>query len=91
MDRHSFVIPYTELYDQQGQLWKAWINQWNIGHKPFPGAKRAVYPWEQQFIPAISMFDMQLDHATHCQIPSPRYPGESISATRRARPKRSSV
>ena len=76
MDRHSYVIPYTELYDQQGQLWKAWVNQWKIGHKPFEGAKRAVYPYEQQFIPAITMFDMQLEHATHCQIPSPRYKGE---------------
>jgi hypothetical protein len=76
MDRHSYVIPYTELYDQEGQLWKAWVNQWNIANKPFPAAKRAVYAWEQQFIPAITMFDMQLDHATHCQIPSPRYPGE---------------
>jgi hypothetical protein len=76
MDRHSYVIPYTELYDQQGQLWKTWVNQWNIARKPFPAAKRAVYDWEQQFIPAVSMFDVQLNHATHCQIPSPRYPGE---------------
>jgi len=76
LDRHSYVIPYTELYDQGGQLWKAWVNQWKIGRKPFPEAKRAVYGYDQQFIPAITMFDMQLDHATRCQVPSARYPGE---------------
>ena len=76
LDRHSYVIPYSELYDQAGQLWKTWINQWKIGRKPFPEAKRAVYDYEQQFIPALTMFDMQLDHATRCQVPSSRYPGE---------------
>ncbi len=76
LDRHSLVIPYTELYDQQGRLWKAWVNQWKIGRSPFPGAKRAVYDYDQQFIPAITMFDMQLAHATKCRLPSPDFPGE---------------
>ncbi|HYC54139.1 MAG TPA: DUF1329 domain-containing protein [Candidatus Binatia bacterium] len=76
LDRQSFVIAYTELYDKQGALWKAWVNQWKIGRKPFPSAKRAVYDYEQQFIPALSMFDMQLDHATRCLLPSPSMAGE---------------
>jgi len=76
LDRQSFVIGYTEMYDQQGALWKAWVNQWKIGRKPFPEAKRAVYDYEQQFIPALSIFDMQLEHATRCLLPSPSVPGE---------------
>jgi hypothetical protein len=76
LDRHSFVIPYTELYDQSGELWKAWLNQWKIGRKPFPEAKTAVYDYEQQFLPAVTMFDMQLDHATRCSIPSRAFPEE---------------
>ena len=76
LDRHSFVIPYTEMYDHNGALWKAWINQWKIGRKAFPEAKRAVYDYEQQFIPALSIFDMQLEHATRCLLPSPSVPGE---------------
>jgi len=76
LDRHSFVIPYTEMYDQQGRLWKAWVNQWKLGPKPFPGATRAVYDYDQQFIPALSIFDMQLEHATRCLLPSPSVPGE---------------
>ena len=76
LDRHSFVIPYTELYDNDGRLWKAWVNQWKIGRRPFPEAKRSVYPHEQQFLPALTMFDMQLEHATRCNLPSRRFPGE---------------
>ena len=76
LDRESFVILFTELYDQQGELWKAWFNQWRIGRSAFEGAKRAVYPFEQQFLPGVVMFDMQLDHATRCRLPSPRYEGE---------------
>jgi len=76
IDRHSFVIPYTEMYDQKGALWKAWVNQFNIGRKVFPGAVTAVYDYEQQFIPALSIFDMQLEHATRCLLPSPSVAGE---------------
>jgi hypothetical protein len=76
LDRESYVIPYTELYDQQGELWKAWVNQWKIGRQPFPEAKRVKYDYEQQFLPAITMFDMQLGHATRCRLPSPEFPGE---------------
>ncbi len=76
LDRHSFVIPYTEMYDQKGALWKAWVNQWKIGQKVYPGAVKAVYDYEQQFIPALSIFDMQLEHATRCLLPSPSVPGE---------------
>ena len=35
-----------------------------------------MYDYEQQFLPAITMFDMQLDHATRCRLPSPRFAGE---------------
>jgi len=76
LDRESFVIPYTELYDQSGELWKTWVNQWKIGRKPFPEAVRVAYDYEQQFLPAVTMFDMQLDHATRCRLPSPEFPGE---------------
>ncbi len=76
IDRESFVIPYTELYDQDGELWKAWVNQFKLGRKPRPDAVRVVYDYEQQFLPAVTMFDMQLGHATKCRIPSPDFPGE---------------
>jgi hypothetical protein len=76
VDRESFVIPYTELYDKDGELWKAWVNQFKLGRKPRPDAVRVVYDYEQQFLPAVTMFDMQLGHATKCRIPSPDFPGE---------------
>ncbi len=76
LDRQSLVIPYTEMHDRKGKLWKAWVNQFKLGRKPFPEAERVVYDYEQQFIPAIVIFDMQLEHATRCLLPSPAYPGE---------------
>ncbi len=76
LDRESFVVAYTELYDQRGRLWKAWINKWNIGRSVFAGARRAVYDYEQQFLPGITMVDMQLDHATRCSLPSPQVSDE---------------
>lgn len=76
LDRQSFVIPYTEMYDHDGNLWKAWVNQWKIGERPFPEAKRAVYDYQQQFIPGLVVFDMQLEHATRCSLPSPAFSGE---------------
>ena len=76
IDRESFVIPYTELYDRQGELWKVWVNQFKLGRKPRPDAVKVVYDYEQQFLPAVTMIDMQLAHATKCRLPSPAYPGE---------------
>ncbi len=76
LDHESFVIPYTEMYDRKGQLWKAWVNQFKLGRKPFPQARRVVYDYEQQFLPALTIFDMQLEHATRCLLPSPAFPGE---------------
>ena len=32
--------------------------------------------YEQQFIPGLVIFDMQLEHATRCSLPSPAFPGE---------------
>ena len=47
-----------------------------LGRKPHPDAVRVVYDYEQQFLPAVTMFDMQLAHATKCRLPSPDFPGE---------------
>ncbi len=76
VDRNSLVIPFTELYNDKGELWKSWVNQWKIGREPFPGATTAVYPHEQMFLPAVTMYDMVDNHATRCSIPSRDFPKE---------------
>ena len=76
LDRESMLIPYTEIYDLKGALWKSLIQTWTFGKKPVPTAKRAVYGYDQFYIPSLSMVDIQLNHATRCQLPSPDTQGE---------------
>ncbi|HEY2774340.1 MAG TPA: DUF1329 domain-containing protein [Candidatus Binatia bacterium] len=76
LDRESLLIPYTEIYDLKGALWKSLVQTWAFGKKPIPTAKKAVYDYDQFYIPALSMMDIQLNHATRCQLPSPSTPQE---------------
>jgi hypothetical protein len=75
IDKESWVIPYTDIYDQSGELWKFWINDFSF-RKSVPGNGSIVYSDEMGFIPAIVMVDEQLEHATRASLPSPRFPGE---------------
>ena len=74
IDKESWGIPYSDMYDRSGELWKIWINDASARRKAFDGA--IEYPDEQAFVPAIIMVDMQLEHATKAALPSHRFPGE---------------
>jgi hypothetical protein len=74
IDKESWGIPYSDMYDRSGELWKVWINDASARKKAFDGA--IEYPDEQAFVPAIIMVDMQLEHATKAALPSHRFPGE---------------
>ncbi|TMA49750.1 MAG: DUF1329 domain-containing protein, partial [Deltaproteobacteria bacterium] len=76
IDKESWVIPYSDIYDRSGELWKIWINDWSFRRKAFEGAGAIEYPDEMGFQPAIVMVDMQLEHATKAALPSLRFPGE---------------
>jgi len=76
VDDQTWTVPYSDIYDRAGQLWKVWINDLSFRKQPFPGAKVSVYPDEQGFLPAIVMVDTQLSHATRASLPSSRFPGE---------------
>jgi hypothetical protein len=75
IDKESWVIPYTDIYDRSGELWKFWINDFSF-RKSAPENNAIVYSDEMGFIPAIVMVDEQLEHATRASLPSPRFPGE---------------
>lgn len=75
LDQESYRIPFTDIYDQGGELWKVWVNNFMYAERPFPGAKFG-FDWEVSYNPSISMVDMQLEHATFCALPSARFPGE---------------
>ena len=76
IDDETWAVPYSDIYDRAGQLWKIWVNAFSYRKEPFPGAKLSTYPEEHAYLPAIVMVDMQLQHATKASLPSSRFPGE---------------
>ena len=75
IDKESWVIPYSDIFDRAGELWKIWINAYSFKTRPFPGARESVYTDEMAFAPAIVMVDMQLTHATRAALPSQKMEG----------------
>jgi hypothetical protein len=75
IDKEAWIIPFTDIYDRSGELWKIWINNFSF-RKSAPAAGAIVYPDEMGFVPSIVMVDIQLEHATKAALPSHRYPGE---------------
>jgi hypothetical protein len=76
MDKEGWGIPYSDMYDQAGELWKIWINDVTFRKSAFAGGAAIEYPDEMGFVPAIVMVDLQLEHATKAALPSHRFPGE---------------
>jgi hypothetical protein len=75
LDKDTYRIPFTDIYDQAGELWKVWVNNFMYAGYPIPGAKYG-FPFEVSYNPSITMVDLQLEHATFCALPSARFPGE---------------
>jgi hypothetical protein len=75
IDKEGWVMPFTDIYDRSGELWKIWINDFSF-RTTVPGSGAITYPDEMGFVPAIVMVDIQLEHATKASLPSPRFPGE---------------
>lgn len=76
IDKESYYIAYSDIYDKAGQLWKVWINQFGFRNKAAPSYGDA-YDSDMPFTHSITMADMQLSHATRAALPSPKYPGEA--------------
>src|SRR5690242_20533088 len=75
IDKEGWIIPFTDIYDRSGELWKIWINDLSFRNS-VRGSGAITYPDEMGFVPSIVMVDMQLEHATRASLPSPRFPGE---------------
>jgi len=77
VDREAWLIPYSDIYDTAGELWKVWVNSFRIAKAPFEGAPpEGQYEDEMPFAPSIFMVDTQLDHATRAALPSHRFARE---------------
>lgn len=75
IDQETYRIPSTDMYDQAGELWKMWVNNYKFAKRPIPEAQFG-FDWDVSYNPSISMIDFQLEHATHCSLPSATFPGE---------------
>ncbi len=74
IDKETYLIVYSDIYDRAGHLWKVWINQYGFRQGATP--EGIQYPDEMPFTHSITMVDMQLSHATRAALPSAKYPGE---------------
>lgn len=75
IDKESLLITYSDMYDQAGELWKMWLNEYKLGRSPIDGAQYQA-PYDRRYNPSITMVDIQLEHVTFCALPSARFPGE---------------
>jgi hypothetical protein len=75
IDKETYLIAYSDIFDRGGQLWKVWIN--NFGFRPRAAPTYGIeYPDEMPFNHSISMVDIQMTHATRAALPSAKFPGE---------------
>ncbi len=75
VDKEIYQVPYSDMYDRGGSLWKIWINDFGFRKEAFPGSPIS-YDEETPFPAAAVMVDIQLQHATRTSLPSSRFPGE---------------
>jgi hypothetical protein len=76
VDKDIYAVPYSDMFDRAGQLWKIWINNFAFRKEAFPGAAIS-YEEDTPFPAGAVMVDIQLEHATKASLPSHRFPGET--------------
>jgi len=75
IDKETYLVAFTDIFDRSLQLWKVWVNQWAFKNRAAP-SYGTEYGDEMPFQPSITMVDMQLTHATKAALPSSKYSGE---------------
>jgi len=76
IDKETYWVAYSDIYDKAGQIWKIWLNQYTFRTRATPNYGE-TYPDEMPFRPSITMVDMQLTHATRAALPSTKLPNEA--------------
>jgi hypothetical protein len=75
IDKESYLVSYSDIFDRSMQLWKVWINNFSFAKQAAPGLG-TPYPFEQSWNASITCVDVQLNHATKAALPSAKYAGE---------------
>ncbi len=76
VDKETYFITGADMYDQSGELWKTWVNNFKISRRPVADADY-IAPHARRYWPSLSMVDVQLEHTSYCAMPSHRFPGET--------------
>jgi hypothetical protein len=76
VDRETYFILYSDMYDRAGELWKTVMMSIRASKRPNP-AVDYEYDEERMFVYAFSVIDMQLEHGTRAAIPGFAFPDEA--------------
>jgi hypothetical protein len=76
VDKETNFIIYSDLYDQNGELWKVVMQSIRTSKRPNPKVDYE-YAEPRMFIYAFSVIDMQLMHGTRAAIPGIAFQDEA--------------
>jgi len=76
IDKESYLVAASDIYDRTGKLWKVWLGLYRFAKEGRPGAKLARYDEEMPLLQAMVMIDTQLSRATKMAVPSPNRPDD---------------
>lgn len=76
VDKETNFIIYSDLYDQNGELWKVVMQSIRTSKRPNPKVDYE-YSEPRMFIYAFSVIDMQLMHGTRAAIPGIAFQDEA--------------
>ena len=76
VDKESYFVIYSDLYDQGGELWKVVMQSIRTSKRPNPNVDYE-YDEPRMFIYAFSVIDMQLMHGTRAAIPGLAFDDEA--------------
>jgi hypothetical protein len=75
VDSEAYLIPYSDLYDHNDELWKVIMLNIRTSTQPNPKVD-FKYPEEHMFVYGFTVLDLQLGHGTRAAIPGMAFPEE---------------
>lgn len=66
----TYGIPFTEVYDNDGQLWRGYIQQYKSGLRKSTPQSTRTYDADLVFLGGVTVFDMQLNTSSRCEFPA---------------------
>jgi len=76
VDKEVYMIPYSDLYDHNEELWKVVMLNIRTSTQPNPKVD-FKYPEEHMFVYGFTVLDLQLGHGTRAAIPGMAFPDEA--------------